>query len=259
MLLCLLALAGASTLLCAAAESENKPFCSWTCAVFTLQWPGAFCQSLDDTSLCKLLPDVNSWLIHGLWPQKIQQCCRCWNMFASDVQDIRGPLEEKWPSLLTSRSSLRFWKDEWEKHGACAGCVEGLNSPLAYFSTCLKLRQRFDLQKALEDAGVTPSCQRPYKLAEVQKALLPLAGGDKMEIQCIKDHQEREVWFQTKIQLSRNMSLGCPHDSGGGGSSGGRHHDGKDGGSSSGGHPCPDGEAFYYVPIDHQHPLRPCG
>nr|XP_061811924.1 ribonuclease T2-like [Nerophis lumbriciformis] len=249
MLLPLLVCAGASALL-SSAESKNKQFCTWTCAIFTLQWPGAFCQSLDNTSLCKLPPEVNGWLIHGLWPQKTQTCCECWPMFASDVQEVRGTLEEKWPSLLKSRSSFVFWKDEWRKHGTCAACVEGLNSPLQYFQMCLKLRQRFDLQKALEDAGIKPSCQRLYKLAEVQEALFPLTGS-KIEIQCIKDDQEREVWFQVKIQLSRNMSLGCDHF--------GDTNDIRSDRRRFWGHPCPAGEGLYYVPIDHQRPLRPCG
>ncbi|XP_061538382.1 ribonuclease T2-like isoform X3 [Phycodurus eques] len=164
-------------------------------------------------------------------------------------------------SAARRRHLAPFWKDEWEKHGACAACVEGLNSPLRYFQTCLKLRQRFAMDKALDAAGIRPSCQRPYKLAEVLDALLPLIG-DKSEIQCVKDHkmkkptsrslfQEREVWFQVKIRLSRNLTVGCD-----------RHGDDADDvweRGASKGHPCPAQGTFYFFPIDHQRPMQPCG
>ncbi|XP_077421290.1 ribonuclease T2-like [Vanacampus margaritifer] len=250
-LLPLLACASTAALLrdpTAAAEDRNATFCKWTCVVFTLQWPAGFCQSLDNASLCNIPEHVNTWTIHGLWPQKVQECCRCWPMFFSDVQELQDALEDSWPSLLKSRSSFHFWRDEWEKHGACAACAEGLNSPLRYFQTCLKLRQRFDLHKALEDAGIKPSCDRPYKLSEVQNVLVPLVG-DNCEIQCVNDAKEREVWFQVKINLSRNLTVGCH-----------RHGDALawEPGHSQG-HPCPAQGTFYFLPIDHRRPLQPCG
>ncbi|XP_037123227.1 ribonuclease T2-like [Syngnathus acus] len=221
----------------------NEMSCTWTCVVFTMQWPAAFCQSLDNASLCTIPEHVDTWTIHGLWPMKVQQCCRCWPMFFSDVQELQDALEECWPSLLKSRSSFHFWRDEWEKHGTCAACVEGLNSPLRYFQTCLKLRGRFDLRKALEDAGIKPSCDRPYKLSEVQDVLAPLLG-HACEIQCIKDDKGREVWFQVKIRLSRNLTVGCEHAA--------------DVTPISQGHPCPAQGTFYLLPIDWRRPSRPC-
>ncbi|XP_061137442.1 ribonuclease T2-like [Syngnathus typhle] len=217
--------------------------CAWTCAVFTMQWPAAFCQSLDNASLCTIPEHVDTWTIHGLWPMKVTQCCRCWPMFFSDVQELQDALEECWPSLLKSQPSFHFWRDEWEKHGTCAACVEGLNSPLRYFQTCLKLRGRFDLHKALGDAGIKPSCDRPYKLSEVQDVLAPLLGRT-YEIQCIKDDKERELWFQVKIRLSRNLTVGCEHAA--------------DVTPISQGHPCPAQGTFYLLPIDWRRPSRPC-
>uniref|UniRef100_A0A3Q3W842 Uncharacterized protein n=1 Tax=Mola mola TaxID=94237 RepID=A0A3Q3W842_MOLML len=200
--------------------SEETSFCSWKCLQFTLQWPGGFCQSLDRESLCRIPDNINSWTIHGLWPKQASGCCDCWPMFHSDVQELEAELTERWPSLLTTRSSFTFWKGEWEKHGACAACVEGINSPLRYFQLCLKLRAQFDIHRLLEDAGITPSCDRVYK--------------------------DREVWFQLKIPLSRNLTLGCDH------------HGDASGWGWSPGHPCSPQVPFYYLPIDHQQPWRPC-
>ncbi|XP_049431768.1 ribonuclease T2-like isoform X2 [Epinephelus fuscoguttatus] len=234
---------------------NSKRFCTWKCVLFTLQWPGAFCQSLDQETLCMIPPSVNNWTIHGLWPFKVFHCCNCWPMFQSDVQELEAELTEHWPSLLKTKPSFHFWREEWEKHGVCAACVEGMNSPMRYFQICLKLRQQFDIHKMLEDAGITPSCERPYKVAEVHQVLAPHLG-DKHEIQCVTDDQDREVWFQVKIPLSRNLTVGCDHQGDaerdpalGSGSGRNRSH----------GHPCPSRVPFYYFPIDHQQPQRPCG
>ncbi|GAA6231287.1 ribonuclease Oy-like isoform X1 [Lates japonicus] len=177
-------------------------------------------------------------------------------MFQSDVQELEAELNEHWPSLITSKSSFHFWRDEWNKHGVCAACVEGMNSPPRYFQMCLKLRGQFDIHKLLEDAGITPSCEQLYKVDEVRSVLAPLLG-DKHEIQCVTDDKEREVWFQLKIPLSHNLTLGC------------EYHDDTDWDMASSfkpkpspthhGHPCPPEVPFYYFPIDHQQPQRPCG
>uniref|UniRef100_A0A8C2WU23 Ribonuclease T2, like n=2 Tax=Cyclopterus lumpus TaxID=8103 RepID=A0A8C2WU23_CYCLU len=226
---------------------DKKHFCTWNCLLFTLQWPGAFCQSLDERKLCSIPQSINKWTIHGLWPVKVFHCCKCWPMFESDVQELDAELKEHWPSLLKDQPSFHFWRQEWEKHGVCAACVEGMNSPFRYFQICLKLRQQFDIQKLLEDAGVTPSCDRPFKLVEVQQVLAQHLG-DKHEIQCVTDPKGREVWFQVKIPLSHNLTVGCDH-----------HADGGPGWNSSHGHPCPPQAPLYYFPIDHQQPQRPCG
>ncbi|KAK5602716.1 hypothetical protein CRENBAI_002495 [Crenichthys baileyi] len=229
--------------------------CSWTCMLFTLQWPGGFCQSLYKETQCKIPQNISSWTIHGLWPLHAQWCCSCWPFFHSDVQELKEELTEYWPSLLKTKSSFLFWKEEWIKHGSCAACVEGFNSPLRYFQICLKLRHQFDIYKLLEDAGITPSCERLYKVAEVQKVLLPHVG-DKHEVQCVQDQKDRQVLFQVKVRLSRNLTIGCDH-----------HGDTSvdlavgpgPGQGLSTGHPCPPDTPFYYFPINHQEPWRPCG
>ncbi|KAL3991269.1 type I protein arginine methyltransferase [Sarotherodon galilaeus] len=236
-------------------DLDNHNFCTWKCLLFTLQWPGTFCQSLNNVSLCRIPPTVNNWTIHGLWPLHAKNRCDCWPMFPSDVQELKAELTELWPSFVRFKSNFHFWREEWRKHGACAACVEGMNSPLRYFQVCIKLRAQFDIHSLLEDAGITPSCERPYKVEEVQSVLAPHVG-DKLEIQCITDEQDRELWFQLKIRLNRNLTVGCDLCT-----------DAEDAlkvqpGSRpvpSPGHPCPDQVPFYYFPINHERPQRPCG
>ncbi|KAM4589147.1 ribonuclease T2-like [Fundulus diaphanus] len=235
--------------------------CSWTCMLFTLQWPGGFCQSLYKKTQCRIPQNISSWTIHGLWPLHAQRCCSCWPMFLSDVQELEEELEEYWPSLLKTKPCFHFWKEEWIKHGSCAACVEGFNSPLKYFQICLKLRHQFDIYGLLRDAGITPSCERLYKVAEVQKVLLPHVG-DKHEIQCVKDEQDRQVLFQVKVRLSRNLTIGCDHhgDTNGGPAAGPSPAAGPGPGQPpSPGHPCPPDAPFFYFPINHEEPWRPCG
>ncbi|XP_037534266.1 ribonuclease T2-like [Nematolebias whitei] len=230
-------------------ELLDEHNCNWKCLMFTLQWPGGFCQSLSNETYCKVPPNINDWTIHGLWPDGAQRCCSCWQMFQSDVQELKQNLTEYWPSLLKSRSSFQFWKEEWNKHGVCAACVEGFNSPLKYFQVCLKLRQHFDIYSWLEAAGITPSCERLYKVVEVNDVLAPHLG-DKHEIQCVKDQKSREVLYQVKVRLTQNLTFGCDHH-------------GNTAGSGpeplpSTGHPCPPDVPFYYLPINPQQPWRPC-
>ncbi|XP_034024119.1 ribonuclease Oy [Thalassophryne amazonica] len=234
----------------------GKPFCSWKCLVFTLQWPGGFCLSLHNWTECVIPQNYHNWTIHGLWPLNVMKCCNCWPMFQSDVQEIEEELNEQWPSFLKSSSSFHFWNEEWQKHGVCAACVEGFNSPLRYFQICLKLRAHFDIHKMLDAAGITPSCERPYEVKEVHSILAPFLG-DKHEIQCVRDVKGREVWFQVKIRLSPNLSIGCDH-----------HHqddernlaeEHRSARSTFPGHPCPPQIPFYYFPINHEAPHQPCG
>ncbi|XP_027135976.1 ribonuclease T2-like [Larimichthys crocea] len=237
---------------------SEKKFCTWKCLLFTVQWPAGFCQFLDRESLCQIPQSINNWTIHGLWPLHVMDCCNCWPMFQSDVEELEAELTEHWPSLLKIKSSFHFWREEWHKHGVCAACVEGMNSPLRYFQICLKLQQHFDIHKLLGEAGITPSCDRLYKVSEVHQVLAPHLG-DKHEIQCVTDDKDREVWFQVKIPLSRNLTIGCDHHGDhttadidlASGSGPGR--------TSSAGHPCPAQKPFYYLPIDHEHPRQPCG
>uniref|UniRef100_A0A673A076 Ribonuclease Oy-like n=2 Tax=Sphaeramia orbicularis TaxID=375764 RepID=A0A673A076_9TELE len=225
---------------------SQSPSCKWKCMQFTLQWPGGFCQSLYNESLCQIPPNINTWTIHGLWPQRVQRCCECWPLFLYDVQELEAELSERWPSLVKFKSSFQFWKDEWEKHGACAACVEELKGPRKYFQICLKLRQHFDIHRLLDDAGITPSCQRPYEVDEVHRVLTPLLGR-KHELECVTDQQDRQVWFQVKTSLFPNLTIDCVH-----------HRDADamaagSGRSYSRGHACPTDVPLYYLPIDHHH------
>uniref|UniRef100_A0A3B5M225 Uncharacterized protein n=1 Tax=Xiphophorus couchianus TaxID=32473 RepID=A0A3B5M225_9TELE len=196
--------------------------CSWRCMLFTLQWPGGFCQ-VRGSSCCCLLDSR---------PLHVQSCCTCWPIFHSDLQEVEEELLEFWPSLLKTKPCFRFWKEEWLKHGSCAACVEGFNSPLKYFQICLKLRHQFDLYKTSAEPLREPETKISSNRIRISLLFL----------------QDRQVLFQVKVQLTRNLTVGCGH-----------HGDGGPGPGPSPGHPCPPDVLLYYFPINHQEPWRPCG
>ncbi|XP_026853602.2 ribonuclease Oy isoform X1 [Electrophorus electricus] len=231
--------------------SETRHSCNWTCMILTLQWPGSFCLSLNTKNICKIPQNIQNWTIHGLWPLHAHSCCSCWRIYHSHLQELEPELSQLWPSLLKSRSAFTFWKDEWYKHGTCAACMENLGSPQYYFRTSLKLRMLFDIDSALTNADIIPSCNTSYKFEDLHSALAPLLG-DSSVLQCVKDEKEREVWVQLKIYISKNITLGC-------------HKQEKKQAlliakatNTSSGHPCPPNTTIFYFPIDYVHPEQPC-
>lgn len=82
-----------------------------------------------------------------------------------------------------------------------------------------------------------------------------LSSPDKVLVSLV-GRQGRELWFQLKISLSRNLMPGC---------SGGEaareeeeEEEHQEGAPASPRHPCPPQTPFYYLPINPEHPERPC-
>ncbi|KPP65659.1 hypothetical protein Z043_115912 [Scleropages formosus] len=166
------------------------------------------------------------------------------------IPELEPELSQFWPTLI-NRPNFTFWRNEWIKHGSCAACKEGMNSPTRYFQVSLKLRRHFNIDKILNTAGIVPSCNNPYKISDLHEVLDRILG-DKYEIQCVKDDTGREVWFQVKIYLYQNFTLGChTYDQE-------KLRDAHTLWSSSSGHPCPQQGPVFYFPIKYEDPLHPC-
>ncbi|XP_007246046.1 ribonuclease T2-like isoform X1 [Astyanax mexicanus] len=229
-------------------ETSSNHSCNWTCMIFTIQWPGSFCLSLENRNICRIPENIHNWTIHGLWPIRTYGCCFCWPVFQSHLQDLEPELSQLWPSLIKSKSNFSFWKDEWFKHGTCAACVESMGSPAHYFRTSLKLRTLFDVDNALANTGIKPSCNISYKHEEIHAALGPFLGNNYV-VQCVKDEKEREVWVQLKIYISKNITLGCQKE---------ETLKFSRASNTSLGHPCPKNTTIFYFPLDREHPKQPC-
>ncbi|XP_041092438.1 ribonuclease T2-like [Polyodon spathula] len=231
-------------------EDHPEKFCAWECMTFTLMWPGAYCVGWTKIQ-CKIPDYVKNWTIHGLWPMvKERTCCECWPIFHSDLVELEPQLSLLWPTLINKKSNYSFWKQEWHKHGACAGCVEGMNGPTKYFQTALKLRSLYSIDGALYAAGIHPSCNTSYQYGKLHSALAP-GLGDLHVMQCVQDRKNRQVLVQVKIPMYKNFTLGCQ-----------RHHPNLRQDSrkqaTSPGHPCRYEEPIYYFPISRESPEHPC-
>ncbi|XP_028680181.1 ribonuclease T2-like [Erpetoichthys calabaricus] len=226
-------------------EGIQAKFCSWECMKFTLMWPGTYCVSLKKLK-CSIPANVKGWTIHGLWPMiHNENCCDCWPIFRSDLDVLEPQLSMLWPTLIQNKSSFSFWQEEWRRHGACAGCVEGMNSPTKYFQTALKLRGNFDVDRALQTAGVFPSCNVSYNYNQLYSTLRPIVG-DVLTIQCVQDHKGRQVWVQLKITMTKTFTLGC------------NKLQASEDSQEPPGHPCPRTEPIFYFPIHRENPAEPC-
>ncbi|XP_056329289.1 ribonuclease T2-like [Danio aesculapii] len=231
-------------------ETVMKHSCNWTCMLLTLQWPGSFCIGLTNKTICKIPLTIQNWTIHGLWPTHTGLCCNCWPIFHSHLQEIEPELTQLWPSLIKGKNFFNFWREEWIKHGTCAGCDEAMGSPLLYFQTAVKLRKLFDINSVLESSGIKASCEVSYKYDEISRALASLLG-DNYDLQCVTDSKGREAWIQLKIHLSRNQTIGCPTE----------ERDEafyKLAWYKSPGHPCPKNTTIFFVPINYDNPHEPC-
>ncbi|KAI2656120.1 Ribonuclease T2 [Labeo rohita] len=168
----------------------------------------------------------------------------------SMCSEIEADLTQLWPSFIKGRHFFYFWKEEWIKHGTCAGCEETMGSPLLYFQAAVKLRKLFDIDNVLESSGIKTSCDVSYKHDDIRSVLTPLLG-QNYDLQCVTDSKGREAWIQLKIHLFRNQTIGCPKE----------EQEQKFDRLSlfqSTGHPCPKNTTIFYVPINYKNPHEPC-
>ncbi|KAI7800461.1 ribonuclease T2-like [Triplophysa rosa] len=231
-------------------DKASRHSCNWTCMLLTLQWPGSFCISLNNTNICKIPQTVQNWTIHGLWPEHTGHCCDCWPIFHSHLQDIEPDLSQLWPSLVKAKNYFIFWKEEWIKHGTCAGCDETMGSPVHYFQTAIKLRKLYDIDSVLKTSGIETSCDVSYKYDDISSVLEPLFGRN-YDLQCVTDKKGRQVWVQLKINLFRNQTLGCHKQEQ-------KQLFNTTAWLHSPGHPCPKNESIFYFPINYEQPHEPC-
>uniref|UniRef100_A0A8C0BHV6 Uncharacterized protein n=1 Tax=Buteo japonicus TaxID=224669 RepID=A0A8C0BHV6_9AVES len=145
---------------------------------FCCHWPVA-CGSAND---CQDPPEY--WTIHGLWPDKTEECNRTWHFNVTEIKDLLSDMRHYWPDVLhSSLNRTQFWKHEWEKHGTCAATLEILNSQKKYFGKALELYQHVDLNSCLLKAGIKPSSSY-YQMTAIKEALTRFYGVTP-KIQCL--------------------------------------------------------------------------
>ncbi|XP_074224122.1 ribosomal protein S6 kinase alpha-2 isoform X11 [Camelus bactrianus] len=127
----------------------------WKKLIMVHHWPTTVCMEVGNS--CTAPPDY--WTIHGLWPDKSEECNRSWHFNPEEIKDLLPDMKMYWPDLLHSsrNRSLHFWRHEWEKHGTCAAQLDALNSQKKYFGKSLGLYKDLALNSILQKLGIKPS------------------------------------------------------------------------------------------------------
>ncbi|XP_033000060.1 ribonuclease T2 isoform X2 [Lacerta agilis] len=182
-------------------DSDAHPH-KWEMLYLVHQWPVTVCKMNEHD--CKEDP-LLYWTIHGLWPDKAEDCNRTWHFDLSELQDLMGDMKKYWPDVLHPNHTF-FWKHEWEKHGTCAAMLESLNSEEKYFSKALELYKRIDLNSYLSKVGITPG-STSYQLAAIRDALTDVYGVTP-KIQCLPAEEGHiQIIGQMKFCITKEFTM----------------------------------------------------
>ncbi|XP_027795300.2 ribonuclease T2 [Marmota flaviventris] len=167
----------------------------WKKLILTQHWPPTVCKEADS---CR--NSLDYWTIHGLWPDKGEECNRSWHFNVDEIKDLVPDMKIYWPDVIhPSSNRTQFWKHEWEKHGTCAAQLDALNSERKYFGKSLALYKQVDLNSMLLKFGIKPSVNY-YHIADFKDALTRVYGVVP-KIQCLPPQQDEQVQTIGQIEL----------------------------------------------------------
>ncbi|KAF8167381.1 ribonuclease T2 [Crassisporium funariophilum] len=133
---------------------------------------------------------VDSWTIHGLWPDNcdttFEQNCDPSRAY-TDITNILSSngaastlsfMQTHWVDI--NGQNEQFWAHEWSTHGTCMSTLETSCLPsgsargtdaVAFFQTVVKLFQTLPTYTFLSAAGITPSTTQTFTLSQLNAAL----------------------------------------------------------------------------------------
>nr|pir polyU-preferential ribonuclease (EC 3.1.-.-) CL1 - chicken (fragments) [Gallus gallus] len=170
----------------------------WSKLYLAHHWPVTVCKDCQDP------PEY--WTIHGLWPDKGEECNRTWHFNVTEIKDLMSDMRRYWPDVIhSSLNRTQFWKHEWEKHGTCAATLPILNSQKKYFSKTLELYQLVNLGFLLK-AGIKPGSTTYYQMAAIKEVLTEFYGITP-KIQCLPPEEGEEAQTLGCIEFSFTKEL----------------------------------------------------
>lgn len=197
---------------------------------------------LDDDELEKQLGPLDSFTIHGLWPDNcrggFEQFCDdslaiddVYYLLNSDQfnndkvnldisgKDLLAELNRLWKSNNGNDESL--WIHEYNKHGTCIktirpSCYSRWNddsvtedaidlkkqSVYDYFRVAYNVHKKLDSFKALKEQGIEPSLKKTYTREEIQAALNKGFKDHNVYFACDRHQALNEVWYYHVLQGS---------------------------------------------------------
>ncbi|KAI0081055.1 RNase Gf29 [Panus rudis PR-1116 ss-1] len=138
---------------------------------------------------------VDSWTIHGLWPDNcdgtFEENCdpsRDYTNIADlltsqGASDTLSFMQTHWVDI--NGKNEQFWEHEWSTHGTCYSTLEPSCLPsgsakgaeaVAFFNTVVKLFKSLPTYDWLAQAGITPSTSKTYTLSQITSALKSASG-----------------------------------------------------------------------------------
>ncbi|EME40190.1 hypothetical protein DOTSEDRAFT_74867 [Dothistroma septosporum NZE10] len=162
---------------------------------------------------------VNSWTIHGLWPDR---CDGTYDANCDDQraytnitailnsfgkQDLVSYMNTYWPDYQGNNE--QFWEHEWGKHGTCVSTLDPdcytnylpTEEVPDFFQKTVDLFKTLPSYTWLSDAGITPSTSQTYTLSQIEDALAKQHGGNKPYVGCASGAMD-ELWYFYNVQGS---------------------------------------------------------
>lgn len=194
------------------AELSDTKNNEWDFLIFTQHWPATICRIWMEkpTHSCIMPHEQNSWTIHGIWPNKNHSmgpffCNKTWSFDPDQVKPIETDLEESWGNIEKEQSLYSLWAHEWTKHGTCAASIEPLNCELKYFTKGLEWLKKYTMKNILNNAGITPSDMKEYKVIDFHNAVKAKLGFKPM-VECHKV-DGKQFLFEIRICFSKSLEL----------------------------------------------------
>lgn len=180
--------------------------------MYSQRWPISACvewESKNKSNTCNLPNDLNSWIVHGLWPTKAgsegpNNCQSAIHFDPQQLQPIEGDLNVHWTNVESGTKPYSFWRHEWTKHGTCASVLPQLNSVYNYFVKGLQFNQQYNLTEILSKSNILPG-QGNYNLDEIIKSINSVTGSNP-QIECIVDPKTKDSLI-SEIRICFDKSL----------------------------------------------------
>nr|XP_025722265.1 ribonuclease T2-like isoform X3 [Callorhinus ursinus] len=154
----------------------------WKKLIMVHHWPVTVCKEVEND--CRDPPDY--WTIHGLWPDKAEECNGSWPFNLEEIKDLLPKMKMYWPDVI---------------------------HPLNHSHFCM-----------LQKLGIKPSINY-YQISDIKDALAGIYGVIP-KVQCLPPKQGEEVQTIGQIELCFTKELrlrNCtePGEPGGAGGAGG--------------------------------------
>ncbi|XP_046525815.1 ribonuclease T2 isoform X2 [Equus quagga] len=135
----------------------------WKKLIMVHHWPTTVCKEIENA--CSDPPDY--WTIHGLWPDKSEECNRSWHFNLEEIKDLLPDMKIYWPDVTHPPNHSHF---------------------------CM-----------LQKLGIKPSINY-YQISDIKDALASVYGVIP-KVQCLPPRQGEEVQTIGQIELCLTKDL----------------------------------------------------